>query len=82
MAPRNVTTAVVAEDPQTYEDLHVHSVYDEIAPHFSSTRYKVSTFACRPVYKTTTDLILAMAHHRRLPIQSPNGLGGTRFWNR
>lgn len=50
MAPRNVTTAVVAEDPQTYEDLHVHSVYDEIAPHFSSTRYKVSTLGYRPVY--------------------------------
>ncbi|KAI0709309.1 S-adenosyl-L-methionine-dependent methyltransferase [Earliella scabrosa] len=33
-------TTVSAEDPQTYEDVHVHSVYDEIAPHFSNTRYK------------------------------------------
>ena len=25
----------------TYERQHVHEVYDQIAPHFSSTRYKV-----------------------------------------
>lgn len=24
-----------------YEEQHVHSVYEAIAPHFSSTRYKV-----------------------------------------
>ncbi len=44
MAPSTAVTAtVVAENPQDYEDTHVHSVYDEIAPHFSSTRYKVSS---------------------------------------
>ncbi|OQN99599.1 hypothetical protein B0A48_14741 [Cryoendolithus antarcticus] len=26
--------------PNAYEEQHVHSVYEEIAPHFSSTRYK------------------------------------------
>lgn len=26
---------------ENYEEQHVHSVYEEIAPHFSSTRYKV-----------------------------------------
>ena len=26
---------------ETYEETHVHSVYEAIAPHFSSTRYKV-----------------------------------------
>ena len=36
-----VTAVTVSDDPQVYEDAHVHSVYDEIAPHFSSTRYKV-----------------------------------------
>ncbi|KAI8998575.1 S-adenosyl-L-methionine-dependent methyltransferase [Trametes punicea] len=37
----NVKAATVsAEDPQAYEDAHVHAVYDSIAPHFSSTRYK------------------------------------------
>ncbi|OQO00012.1 hypothetical protein B0A48_14215 [Cryoendolithus antarcticus] len=28
------------EEPNSYEEQHVHSVYEEIAPHFSSTRYK------------------------------------------
>lgn len=43
MAPTVTTVTVSDDDPQKYEDLHVHSVYDEIAPHFSSTRYKVSS---------------------------------------
>ncbi|OLN95362.1 tRNA (carboxymethyluridine(34)-5-O)-methyltransferase [Colletotrichum chlorophyti] len=29
-----------AEDAESYESRHVHNVYDAIAPHFSSTRYK------------------------------------------
>jgi tRNA (uracil-5-)-methyltransferase TRM9 len=29
------------ENAQSYEEEHVHSVYEEIASHFSSTRYKV-----------------------------------------
>ncbi|KAG6333957.1 hypothetical protein ID866_5125 [Astraeus odoratus] len=37
---KNVTTAVVDGDHQAYEDQHVHAVYDQIASHFSSTRYK------------------------------------------
>ncbi len=27
---------------ETYEEEHVHGVYEQIASHFSSTRYKVS----------------------------------------
>jgi hypothetical protein len=27
-------------DAEKYEDQHVHQVYEEIAHHFSSTRYK------------------------------------------
>lgn len=38
--PAAVTAANVSDDPQKYEIEHVHSVYEEIAPHFSSTRYK------------------------------------------
>ncbi|KAI0331131.1 S-adenosyl-L-methionine-dependent methyltransferase [Cubamyces sp. BRFM 1775] len=38
--PNVKATTVSADDPQAYEDAHVHAVYDEIAPHFSSTRYK------------------------------------------
>ncbi|KAF8844517.1 hypothetical protein BDN67DRAFT_943260 [Paxillus ammoniavirescens] len=37
---RTVTTTVIADNPQAYEDRHVHAVYDQIAEHFSSTRYK------------------------------------------
>ncbi|EMD38395.1 hypothetical protein CERSUDRAFT_64649 [Gelatoporia subvermispora B] len=40
MPQKAVTAASVSEDPQMYEAEHVHAVYDEIAPHFSSTRYK------------------------------------------
>ncbi|KAF5386565.1 hypothetical protein D9615_001900 [Tricholomella constricta] len=40
MAPKAVAPAVVDEDPQAYEDKNVHAIYDEIASHFSSTRYK------------------------------------------
>jgi len=40
--PKTVTPAQIADDPQAHEDQHVHAVYDKIASHFSSTRYKVS----------------------------------------
>lgn len=30
-----------AKNGESYEEEHVHKVYQEIAPHFSSTRYKV-----------------------------------------
>lgn len=30
---------------EAYENLHVHHVYDQIASHFSSTRYKVCIMA-------------------------------------
>ena len=40
--PEVKPTTVSSENPQSYEDTHVHAVYDEIAPHFSSTRYKAS----------------------------------------
>ncbi|KAF4608359.1 tRNA methyltransferase, has a role in tRNA modification [Pleurotus pulmonarius] len=39
MAPK-VETTVVDQDAQKYEQLHVHEVYEQIASHFSSTRYK------------------------------------------
>lgn len=40
---KSVTPASVVGDPQAYEDQHVHAVYDQIASHFSSTRYKVGS---------------------------------------
>ena len=41
--PKDVATTVVHGDPEAYEDDNVHAIYDKIASHFSSTRYKVST---------------------------------------
>ncbi|CAL1704488.1 unnamed protein product [Somion occarium] len=38
--PTVQTVSVSDSQPQDYENEHVHAVYDEIAPHFSSTRYK------------------------------------------
>ncbi|KAJ7172607.1 S-adenosyl-L-methionine-dependent methyltransferase [Mycena filopes] len=40
MAPAVVATDVDNNAPQSYEETHVHDVYDAIASHFSSTRYK------------------------------------------
>ena len=41
MPPRTLETVIIESKPQDYEDLNVHAIYDEIAPHFASTRYKV-----------------------------------------
>ncbi|OAX43522.1 hypothetical protein K503DRAFT_680860 [Rhizopogon vinicolor AM-OR11-026] len=35
-----VKSVTVVDDPQIHEDQYVHAVYDQIASHFSSTRYK------------------------------------------
>jgi len=40
MPPKTVTPVYITGDPQAHENLHVHAVYDQIAPHFSATRYK------------------------------------------
>ncbi|KAF8136630.1 S-adenosyl-L-methionine-dependent methyltransferase [Boletus edulis] len=37
---KSVAPVTITGDAQAYEDQHVHAVYDQIAPHFSSTRYK------------------------------------------
>jgi tRNA (uracil-5-)-methyltransferase TRM9 len=41
MPPRTLETVIIEGKPELYEDLNVHAIYDEIAPHFASTRYKV-----------------------------------------
>lgn len=40
MAPKAVSEVEVDLDPETYETQNVHAIYDKIAGHFSSTRYK------------------------------------------
>jgi hypothetical protein len=44
----NVIATVVTDDPQVHETVHVHEVYDQIASHFSSTRYKVDAMVTGP----------------------------------
>ena len=41
MAPRPLQAAKVEGNPEIYENQNVHAIYDDIATHFSSTRYKV-----------------------------------------
>jgi tRNA (uracil-5-)-methyltransferase TRM9 len=43
MSSSTLAPAPIEDDPEAHEKLHVHKVYDQIAPHFSSTRYKVRT---------------------------------------
>jgi tRNA (uracil-5-)-methyltransferase TRM9 len=38
--PTNAIREAAAQSPETYEEEHVHSVYESIAGHFSATRYK------------------------------------------
>jgi len=82
MASHSVTTAVVADSPQVHEDLYVHAIYDQIAPHFSSTRYKVSLidFTCPGYSQGLT--FAAMAYRHQFPIQPSNRMGGIRFRHR
>ena len=42
MAPKAVSEVMIDLDPETYEAQNVHAIYDQIAGHFSSTRYKVT----------------------------------------
>jgi tRNA (uracil-5-)-methyltransferase TRM9 len=41
MPLKAVTEVTIDIDPATYETQNVHAIYDTIASHFSSTRYKV-----------------------------------------
>ncbi|KAI0748183.1 S-adenosyl-L-methionine-dependent methyltransferase [Daedaleopsis nitida] len=71
-------TTVSAQDPQAYEDAHVHAVYDEIAPHFSSTRYKpwpiIATFlSSLPTGSVGVDLGTGNGKYLPLPYDRPPG---------
>ncbi|KAI0636900.1 S-adenosyl-L-methionine-dependent methyltransferase [Trametes polyzona] len=77
--PTVKTTTVSAEDPQTYEDVHVHAVYDEIAPHFSSTRYKpwpiIATFlSSLPTGWVGVDLGTGNGKYLPLPSERPGSV--------
>lgn len=59
---------------EAYEDRHVHQVYEQIASHFSSTRYKVIRIYPPPKQATQVADRPALAHHRALPPGSPSRL--------
>lgn len=45
------------QNGEEYEQEHVHSVYEQIASHFSSTRYKVGAFrVCDSVALSSIDM--------------------------
>ncbi|KAL1944501.1 hypothetical protein VTO73DRAFT_2931 [Trametes versicolor] len=77
--PTVKATTVSADDPQTYEDAHVHAVYDEIAPHFSSTRYKpwpiIATFlSSLPTGSVGVDLGTGNGKYLPLPSERPGSV--------
>lgn len=82
--PAPVTTVTVSDDPQGYEDEHVHSVYDEIASHFSSTRYKVSSFQVFGDFITRVLFASAMANNRAVHLIFAHRVGWPRlgYWQR
>ncbi|KAI0647117.1 S-adenosyl-L-methionine-dependent methyltransferase [Trametes meyenii] len=77
--PNVKATTVSSDDPQTYEDTHVHAVYDEIAPHFSSTRYKpwpiIATFlSSLPTGWVGVDLGTGNGKYLPLPSDRPGSV--------
>lgn len=81
-----MATLLSQPDSEKYEELHVHRVYDQIASHFSSTRYKVFLLVwergpitlCEPpsppplILVTSADYSpsVALAHCRAIPSRS------------
>ncbi|KAJ8598002.1 hypothetical protein M405DRAFT_855277 [Rhizopogon salebrosus TDB-379] len=51
-----VKSVAVVDDPQIHEDQYVHAVYDKIASHFSSTRYKVRAAVSNSLDRVNCDL--------------------------
>jgi hypothetical protein len=64
-SPRAVVSAPkISGNAEDYENEHVHGVYDEIASHFSSTRYKVRSVnikTSQPIKR-----VLALAYYRQI----------------
>ena len=49
-------SVVSEQESRAYEEEHVHAVYQQIAAHFSSTRYKVSQVGiCLEIFNTHYD---------------------------
>jgi hypothetical protein len=61
MAPKVVSEVAVDLDPEFYETKNVHAIYDQIAHHFSSTRYKVNEVVIVFFFGSSLDIILELA---------------------
>lgn len=75
--PEVKTTTVSGEKPSEYEAEHVHDVYDKIASHFSSTRYKpwpiIAAFlSSLPIGSVGLDSGTGNGKYLPLPIEHPN----------
>lgn len=66
-------------DPQAHEDEHVHGVYEQIASHFASTRYKVFVF---PHEQLTSLPNKALAHHSKILKFNTARTHRVGFWHR
>ncbi|TRM61876.1 S-adenosyl-L-methionine-dependent methyltransferase [Schizophyllum amplum] len=78
MSSRKVQPTTVSDLPQTFEDEHVHGVYDEIASHFSSTRYKpwpviASFLSSLPAGAVGLDSGTGNGKYLPLPLERPSG---------
>ncbi|KAF8911166.1 hypothetical protein CPB84DRAFT_1842412 [Gymnopilus junonius] len=79
MPPRALEVAKVEGRPETYEDQNVHAVYDEIAAHFSSTRYKPWPIIAKFISSLTTGWVgldsgTGNGKYLPLPLDRPGGI--------
>ncbi|KAI5899811.1 uncharacterized protein SCHCODRAFT_02606184 [Schizophyllum commune H4-8] len=78
MSSRKVQPTQVSDVPQDFEKDHVHAVYDEIASHFSSTRYKpwpvIAKFlSSLPTGSVGLDSGTGNGKYLPLPLDRPSG---------
>lgn len=80
----NVTMGTTSPDrgSQEYEEQHVHNVYEQIASHFSSTRYKVSLWLIhvRWCYRLTE--LQALANCPAIPSRASSRIRWPGRWLR
>jgi hypothetical protein len=82
MAPRVLEAAKVVGEPDEFEYRNVHTIYDEIAPHFSSTRYKVSMMTMKYFPVGPFNFVrVAVAYHREFPFLLDYWMGRIGFWH-
>lgn len=78
-AEMSVVPTIVGKDVRAYEEEHVHAVYDRIAPHFSSTRYKPWPIIAKfleslPTGSVGIDSGTGNGKYLSLPLNRPNSI--------